>query len=717
MFAAKMPEYPSLLARTQRFRLGRPQRVTLTPDGRRVLFLRSRGAEDPVRCLWQLDLETGAERVLADPLSLGPLSVGGPVSPGDSSSVGGTVSPRGPLSVGGSVSPGAGETAPSAQERARRERARDQGSGVAAYSFDQDVRLVACTIGEQLHLVGMRTGTVTRLGARGPLTDATISPDGAHVAYVHDGELRLIGTDGDDDRPLATPEGPAVTYGLAEHVAAESMERHRGHWWSPEGDRLAVARVDNSPVGVWYLSDPTDPSAPPTAQRYPAAGTGNAIVDLWIFAVDGRKTRVDFGWDEYEYLVDVVWDAHGLMAVLQNRAQTVLRTVAVSPETGETRTLAETHDPAWTQIVPGVPVRTASGALIATGDIGETRHLTVDGVPVTPAGLQVYEVHGVDGDTVLFAATDEPTERHLWTWSAAGGLDRITSARGCHSGIRTAGTTAILGATLDGHAVTVGGRTIKDFSATSPVVPEVNFLNAGERELRTAVLLPAGWRGETLPVLMDPYGGAAMQRVVADRDYYYASQWFADQGFAVIVADGRGTPGRGPRWERTIHGDRSTFLLEDQVAALHAAAGQFPLDLSRVGIRGWSAGGYLAAMAVLRRPETFHCAVAGAPVTDMWLYDTHWQERFLGDPRLDPAAYENSSLLRDAPKLSRPLMLIHGLRDDNVYPAHTLRLSAALLAAGKPHTVLPLPGGSHMPPGVDLLTPELIFIRDGLGIA
>jgi dipeptidyl-peptidase-4 len=245
----------------------------------------------------------------------------------------------------------------------------------------------------------------------------------------------------------------------------------------------------------------------------------------------------------------------------------------------------------------------------------------------------------------------------------------------------------------------------------------VELIRAGERELRTAVLWPAGWRGERLPVLMDPYGGPAAQRAVADRDVYYASQWFADQGFAVIVADGRGTPGRGPRWERSIHGDRSTYLLEDQIEALHSVAGKHPeLDLTRVGIRGWSAGGYLAALAVLRRPDVFHAAVAGAPVTDHLLYDTHWQERFLGDPRLDPDAYRRSSLIEDAARLERPLMLIHGLRDDNVYPVHTMRLSAALLAAGRPHTVLPLPGGSHMAPDTDLLTPQLRFLRQALNI-
>jgi dipeptidyl-peptidase 4 len=673
--------YPGLLARTQRFRLGRPQRLSLTPDGRRVLFLRSRGGEDPVRRLWQLDLETGVERLLADP-----------------------------------AADGAGAV-PTAREQTRRERARDQGSGIVDYSFDQDVRVVAYTAAQQLHRVDPWTGYGARLPARTPLTDAVLSPDGTAVAYVHAGALRLIGADGTGDRALAEPEHPDVTYGLAEHVAAESMDRLRGHWWSPAADRLAVCRVDNGPVATWYLSDPARPDAPPTAHRYPAAGTANALVSLHILDRDGGRVDVEFGWDEYEYLVAVVWDGHGLLAVLQNRPQTVLRTVAIDPDTGLARTVAEVRDRAWTQIVPGVPCRTASGALIATADLGDTRHLTVDGEPVTPAGLEVAEVHGCDGDTVLFGASGEPTERHLWTWTPAAGVERVTTVPGWHSGIRAAGTTVINSATLDGHAVTASGRTVRDLSAASPCVPVVSLLKAGERELRTAVLFPAGRPGGRLPVLMDPYGGPAAQRAVADRDAYYASQWFADQGFAVIVADGRGTPGRGPRWERAIRGDRSTVLLEDQIDALHAVADRHPeLDLTRVGIRGWSAGGYLAALAVLRRPDVFHAAVAGAPVTDHLLYDTHWQERFLGDPRLDPDAYRRSSLIDDAAGLRRPLMLIHGLRDDNVYPVHTMRLSAALLAAGRPHTVLPLPGAGHMAPGTDLLTPQLRFLRQALNI-
>jgi dipeptidyl-peptidase 4 len=183
----------------------------------------------------------------------------------------------------------------------------------------------------------------------------------------------------------------------------------------------------------------------------------------------------------------------------------------------------------------------------------------------------------------------------------------------------------------------------------------------------------------------------------------------------VVVADGRGTPGRGPDWDRAVWRDLAGPVLDDQIEALNAAAARHQdLDLSRVAIRGWSFGGFLAALAVLRRPDVFHAAIAGAPVTDWRLYDTHYTERYLGDPGPDPAAYDTSSLLADAPGLSRPLLLIHGLADDNVVAAHTLRLSSALLATGRPHCVLPLSGVTHMASQEEVAENLLLFQVDFL---
>jgi dipeptidyl-peptidase-4 len=200
-------------------------------------------------------------------------------------------------------------------------------------------------------------------------------------------------------------------------------------------------------------------------------------------------------------------------------------------------------------------------------------------------------------------------------------------------------------------------------------------------------------------VLLDPYGGPHAQRVLATRSAWLEPQWLADQGFAVLVVDGRGTPGRDPAWEREVRLDLVGPILDDQVDALHAAAEAEPdLDLTRVGIRGWSFGGWLAALAVLRRPDVFAVGIAGAPVTDWALYDTFYTERYLGTPQDNPEAYRLHSLLDDAPSLTRPLLLIHGLADDNVVAAHTLRLSQRLTEAGRPHSVLPLTGVTHMTP-------------------
>jgi dipeptidyl-peptidase-4 len=263
--------------------------------------------------------------------------------------------------------------------------------------------------------------------------------------------------------------------------------------------------------------------------------------------------------------------------------------------------------------------------------------------------------------------------------------------------------------------------TIESVAEIPSISLNVRLVTLGERELPAAILFPSGHEpgSGTLPVLLDPYGGPGFQKVTASAGAYLASQWFADQGFAVVVIDGRGTPGGGPEWERSIRGDLAGPALDDQIDGLHAAAAAWPdLDLSRVAIRGWSYGGYLAALAVLRRPDVFHVAVSGAPVTDMRLYDTHYTERYLGHPDQEPMNYESCYLIAQAANLRRPLMLIHGLSDDNVVVAHTLRLSAALLAAGREHTVLPLTGATHMANdeaiAANLLPLELEFIRSAL---
>ncbi|MFC4587404.1 S9 family peptidase [Sphaerisporangium corydalis] len=681
--------FPRLYARTRRFTLGVPRGFTIAPGGDRVVFLRSRSGTDPVTCLWELDLGTGAERLVVDPADLG----------------------------------AADEDLPP-EERARRERAREQAGGVVAYGADSAVASAVFALSGGLYLAELRSGAVRRLDTPGAVIDPRLSPDGTRVAYVTGGALRVQDLATGHDRALATPEAGGVTYGLAEFIAAEELDRMTGYWWSPDGTALLAERADESPVQTWHIADPANPAKPPVPVAYPSAGTANARVELLVLGLDGSRTAVPF---DDEYLVTAAWDRFGPSIVTMPRDQKAMRLFSVDPATGATEPVREDTDDAWVEVVQGVPARLSDGTLVWVADSGGGRRLFIGDEPVTPPSLHVRDVASVDGDTVLFRASAEPTEIHLWTWSG-GSISPVTTEPGVHNGRLSGGTLLTISHSLHTAATTVqvgvGGKRfhIGSLAERPKLEPRVSLVRTGERGLATAVLLPSGHvpGSRRLPVLMDPYGGPHAQRVTASGRGFLESQWFADQGFAVIVADGRGTPGRGPAFEREVLHDLATPVLEDQVDALKGAAQLYPddLDLSRVAIKGWSFGGFLAALAVMRRPDVFHAAIAGAPVTDWRLYDTAYTERYLGHPAELPDVYARSSLMADAEKLERPLLLIHGLADDNVVAAHTLRLSSALVAAGRPHTVLPLSGVTHMTPqeviAENLLLLQVDFLKSSL---
>ncbi|ATL26101.1 S9 family peptidase [Streptomyces formicae] len=709
------PDLPRQFARTRRFSLGVPRGFTVSPDGERVLFVRSTAGDDPVGRLWVF--EDGAERLLVDPLALG----------------------------------GAGPV-PEA-ERVRRERAREASQGVVGFATDLHARVAAFALGGALWVVETAGGAPRRIRTAGPVVDPRPSPDGTLVSYVTGGALRVVGIDGTGDRALAEPEHEEITYGLADHVAAESMGRQRGFWWSPGSDALLVARVDTSPVQRWWLSDPAHPERPPRAIRYPAAGTANAETSLHVLRLDGTRTEVrtpervsehhdDGEWtdDAFEYVPTACWDAHGPLVTVQTRDQRSLYVLEVDPETGRARMVSHQRDRVWLELMPGTPLRLAGGRLVRPWRLpGHTRGLRV-GNTSTPPGLHVREVLGGTGERVWFTGSYESTEVHVWSLDLAddagdsevrtGTPRRITEGPGVHTAAVGGDAVVLDSRTPEGQSVTVlrGGEQAGRIAvlAEEPVVmPRPRHLALGKRELRSTLYLPS-WHAPgsaKLPVLLCPYAGPGIQLVVHARGWWtIVAQWFAEQGYAVLITDGRGTPGRGEAWEKAVHGDQLTPVLDDQVDALHAAAEHFPddLDLARVGIRGWSFGGFLAAGAVLHRPDVFHTAVAGAAPTDLRLYDTHWKERYLGHPDIQAAAYETCSLVAHAHRLERPLMLVHGLSDDNVLPVHTLRFSAALLAAGRPHTVLPLPGASHLVTREDvaanLLRLELDFLGKTLNV-
>ena len=424
--------FPRQEARTRRFTLGVPRSFRISPDGARVAYLRTKGGGDPVTCLWTLDVETGAERLAADPRTLG----------GDERDL-------------------------PPEERARRERVREQAGGIVTYATDADLTVAVFGWSGRVFAVDLAASTDPReVAVPGPVLDPRPDPAGKRLAYVRAGALRVASLDSAaggapaDDQVLA--EAAGVTFGLAEFIAAEEMGRTRGYWWSPDGSALLAARVDETPVNRWHIADPANPDRTPAEVAYPAAGTPNAAVSLLLARLDGTTVEVDTDRAAFPYLVTACWTGeHDPLVLVQSRDQRRMRLLTVDAGTGRAEVLHEDTDPRWLEIVPGVPAWTADGRLVWTADREDTRRLIIgapgalaEAEPVTPPGLQVRAVIDVDGDTVLFQASAEPAEIGLWSYGPDG-LRRLGPDGGVEVGTRAGGTTVVARRGLDQDGVTV----------------------------------------------------------------------------------------------------------------------------------------------------------------------------------------------------------------------------------------------------------------------
>ena len=458
--------YPRRSARTRRFTLGVPRDITIAPDGRRVVFLRSRTGIDPVTCLWELDVATGVERCIVDPRAL-------------------------------DTDAGAEEYLPP-EERARRERVRESAGGVVAYTADDDLTRVAFALGGSLRIADLAAdgavdgaaGEARRLETPPGTIDPSLSPDGRHVAYVTDGSLHVQDLATGDDRTLAERDDPDVSWGLAEFIAAEELDRMRGMWWSPDSSQLLAQRTDVSHVQRWHIGDPANPESEPQILAYPAAGTTNATVGLWLLGLDGSRIPVYF---DDEYLTEVTWDRHALSLTTLTRDQRDLRIWTVDAATGSTSLAWAGTDAAWMDVQPGLPMHLADGSTVWLADTQDTRRLFIGGAPVTPPGLQVREVMSVDGDRVLFRASTEPTTVDLWVYSHADrSIERVSpSEPGIWSGRLRGGTLLVNGQTLatEGTTHTVVAadsteRIIGNVAEAAGITPRVTLLRAGSRRLR-----------------------------------------------------------------------------------------------------------------------------------------------------------------------------------------------------------------------------------------
>jgi dipeptidyl-peptidase-4 len=690
--------YLRTYAETRGFSLGRPAKARPTPDGKAVLFLRS-PARVPKLRLYEFDVATGATRELLTPEM---------------------------------VLKGAEERL-SPEEKARRERQRVSVGGFTDFHLSDDGRRILVSLSGKLYVVERATGAAHALNTgAGTIVDPKFAPGGNAVGYVRGHDLYVLDLASNKEKAVTAGGTVERTHALAEFVAQEEMGRFTGYWWSPDAKFVAYEDADAAGVEVWYVADPIHPDRAPTPFFYPRPGKANVKVRLGVVPVAGGET-VWVKWDagKYPYLADVRWDKRGpLTLVVQTRLQDELLLLRADPATGETTPLLTEKDPAWVNLRHDGPRWLADGSFLWVGEHAKGLQLehrnangSLKGVLVGPeAGhLGLLDVDPEAGTFVFRAGTD-PTRDQVFRQKIGGGhAEPLTHGDGQHA--------AAFG---DNHAVWVchespadgmprstvrkaDGSVLGDLPSVAedpPFKPRAEIVKVGEGEgFYASLVRPRDFSpARRYPVVVHVYGGPTHQQVTAAMNTRLLDQWIADQGFVVVAVDNRGTPGRGRDWERAVSRKFGSVPLEGQVAGLRALGAKYPeLDLNRVGIYGWSFGGYMSALAVLRRPDVYKAAVAGAPVADWFDYDTHYTERYLGLPQTDAAAYKEADLLTYAGALERPLLLVHGTADDNVYFRHTLKLTDALFRAGKDFEVLPLSGLTHMVP--DPVVTQRLYAR------
>jgi dipeptidyl-peptidase-4 len=675
------------LVETRNYSLGQPVSPKITPDGKAVVFLRG-GARDPVLRLYEFTI---ADQKLREILSPERLLQGA-------------------------------EEKLTAEERSRRERERQSLRGFTDFELSRDGSKVLVTLSSKLYVITRADSKVTELPGQNWI-DPHFSPDGSAVAAVSGGEVHVIDLETKADLAVTSGATETLQHGVAEFVAQEEMDRREGFWWTPDSQWIVYQETDNSGVETRFIADPLHPEKPPAKNFYPRAGTNNARVRLGIVARTGGATRwIEWDREKYPYLARVIWKeaAAPLCLLVQNRAQQEELLLAVDTQTGATRELMRETDAAWLNLKEKsmlIWMKDGRQFLWTTERNGtwQVELHSADGAlvrAITPGDFHVEELidlNEANGSIVVSGGRD-PRERHLFRFSLAEKSEpqQLTKEKGRHNAVFGEAKDQFLHRfdlldgkagweilrASDGHKVAA----LPSVAERPSSLPKVELVRTdGPRAMDAAIVRPRDFKkGARYPVILDVYAGPSSKQVVAQPDRYMIDQWMADRGYIVVVIDGRGTPGHGREWERAIRGNLIDAALEDQIAGLQALAKREPaMDLKRVGVVGWSFGGYFAAMAVMRKPDIFRCAVVGAPVVTWENYDTHYTERYLGLPSENAEGYRKSSVLTYAKDLSRPILLIHGLTDDNVYAQHSMQLADALFTAGKSYNFLPLLG-THM---------------------
>jgi dipeptidyl-peptidase-4 len=668
-----------------------PRLLKLSPDGRLATMLRNRADDRDRYDLWAVDTSTGQARMLVDSARVG---------------------------SGGEISE---------EERMRRERARLSGvRGIVSYDWSPDGRSILVPLDGDLYLAGL-DGNVRRITAT-PQTelDAQVSRTGRYLSFVRDQNLYVVDAEGQSERRLTEDGAGTVSWGSAEFVAQEEMDRRTGHWWAP-GDRyLAVARVDEEPVHIVTRTAIGTEGTRTYQQRYPAAGTPNARVELYVMAPDGSgRVKVDLGSDPDIYLARVDWtpDGNTLLVQRESRDQKRLDMLSVDPATGSSRVLFSETSPTWLNLHDNLRAL-RDGSLIWTSERSGFSHIyrfrSGRWTQLTRGDWAVDRVVGVDerGGRIYFTGNREtPLEHQLyWIDLARGGTPRRVTETGWWNSAEMddAATRALVTRSSPTQPSQVyladaSGRRIawieeNRLDASHPyarylashVAPVFGTIRAADgSELHYKMLSPPREPGRRYPVFVQVYGGPGAGRQVTRTWGSPIQQYLVDRGYIVFSIDGRGSPDRGKAFEDAIYHAMGTVEVQDQLAGVNWLRGQDYVDPEHISVYGWSYGGYMTVKLLEAAPGTFAAGIAGAPVTRWELYDTHYTERYLGNPASDPAPYLASGAIPNAGRIADPLLLIHGMADDNVVFENSTVLMGALQAASRPFEMMVYPGATH----------------------
>lgn len=674
--------------------------ATFSPDGSMITVLRGREDDAQTLDLWAYDVETGEARVLvrSDDLVTEEVEL-------------------------------------SEEEKNRRERQRIYVSGIISYQWDSKGEKILFPLGGDIYLYDLDSGEPLQVTATPDSfeTDPKISPQGNYVSYVRDDELFVYDIASGKERQVTRGAGGTLRNAVAEFVAQEELNRSTGYWWSDDDSRIVYAQIDESPVDEVTRIDFTPEGTKSITQRYPFAGTDNVKIKLGLTRPNGGRTRwIDLGEDQDIYVVDVAWHEEQPYVLRLARNNQTLDVLKVDPENGSSKVILTEESKTWLNVASGFLGASNSirslrdGSFLWLSERTGWRHIyryTADGELIGAVTTGQWPVNGLscvneDEGTIYFTGWQESaTEKHLFRVSLDGGeAERLTTEPGWHGASFGAGCKAYIHSFSSQNqppqsaVVGAGGErrfwllenTLDEDHPYAPYLDSHLEWTFGQIEAEDGqmmdyqLLVPEGVNEKNkAPAMQLVYGGPGVQRVRNSWGNAYA-QLLADKGYVVFMLDNRGATNRGKDFEDTIFHKMGQPEVVDQATGTQWLIEQGYVDPERIGVQGWSYGGYMTLMMLAQKPELYKAGISGAPVTDWTTYDTAYTERYMGDPRKVPEAYKASSVITYAEGIKDDaLLLIHGMADDNVIFQNAIDVMAALQQQGTDFQLMTYPGEKH----------------------